>query len=88
MVEMILKVEGMSCGMCESHVNDAIRNACPVKKVKSSHVKNQTTIVLEDASFQETIVNAVKALGYGAECVSVKPYERRGLLGLFKKRGE
>lgn len=88
MVEIILKVEGMSCGMCESHVNDAVRNTCPVKKVKSSHVKNQTTIILEDASVQEAIVNAVRALGYGAECVSVKPYEKRDLLGLFKKKGE
>ena len=27
MIETILKVDGMMCGMCESHVNDAVRNA-------------------------------------------------------------
>ena len=30
MVETILKVNGMMCGMCESHINDAVRNAYPV----------------------------------------------------------
>lgn len=29
-------VEGMMCEMCESHVNDAVRAAFDVKKVKSS----------------------------------------------------
>jgi len=28
-----VRVTGMMCGMCESHVNDAVRRAFPVKKV-------------------------------------------------------
>ena len=33
MIETIVKVEGMMCGMCESHVNEAVRKAFPeVKK--------------------------------------------------------
>ena len=39
MNRMILKIDGMACGMCESHVNDAIRRAFPVKKVSSSRSK-------------------------------------------------
>ncbi len=35
MVKITLEVEGMACGMCEAHVNDAIRKAFPVKKVTS-----------------------------------------------------
>ena len=31
-----VQVNGMMCGMCESHVNDAVRKAFPVKKVTSS----------------------------------------------------
>ena len=34
MYEIILGVEGMRCGMCEAHVNDAIRNNFKVKKVE------------------------------------------------------
>lgn len=45
MVKTTLKIDGMMCGMCESHVNDAIRNAFPVKKVTSSHSKGETVII-------------------------------------------
>ena len=31
-----IEVTGMMCSMCESHVNDAVRKAFPVKKVTSS----------------------------------------------------
>lgn len=37
MIKMILEVEGMSCGMCESHINDTVRKQFEVKKVVSSH---------------------------------------------------
>ena len=32
MNKITVKIDGMMCGMCESHVNDAIRRAFPVKK--------------------------------------------------------
>ena len=27
MIQMALGVEGMACGMCEAHINEAVRNA-------------------------------------------------------------
>ena len=36
MVKTIVGIDGMMCGMCESHMNDAIRNNFKVKKVNSS----------------------------------------------------
>ena len=45
MLKITLGVDGMMCGMCESHVNDAVRKAFPVKKVTSSHGKGQTVIL-------------------------------------------
>ena len=48
MYEIILKVDGMKCGMCEAHVNDAVRDNFNVKKVKSSHSKGQTVILTEE----------------------------------------
>ena len=47
MLKITLGVDGMMCGMCESHVNDAVRKAFPVKKVTSSHGKGQTVILTE-----------------------------------------
>ena len=32
MTKTTLKIDGMMCGMCESHMNDAIRKAFNVKK--------------------------------------------------------
>ena len=45
MTQITLKIDGMQCGMCESHMNDAVRAAFPVKKVTSSHSKGETVIV-------------------------------------------
>ena len=44
MIETIVKVDGMMCGMCEGHINDAIRSHFQVRKVSSSHSKGQTVI--------------------------------------------
>lgn len=77
MIELIIEVEGMKCGMCESHVNDVVRRVSGVKKVNSSHSKNQTVIVAEDGVNQEEIVKAIAAQGYGVGRTEVKPYVKR-----------
>ena len=41
MYQTTLKIDGMMCGMCESHINDTIRKAAAVKKVSSSHTKGE-----------------------------------------------
>ena len=35
MVTITVGIEGMACGMCEAHINEAVRNAFQVKKVTS-----------------------------------------------------
>ena len=47
MFRTIVDIDGMMCGMCESHVNDAVRNNFKVKKVSSSHGKGRTVIESE-----------------------------------------
>ena len=37
MIKYTLKIDGMMCGMCEAHINEAVRAAFKVKKVSSSH---------------------------------------------------
>ena len=48
MQKIILKIDGMMCGMCETHINDAIRKSFTIKKVTSSHSKNKTEIITVD----------------------------------------
>ena len=79
MVELTIEVEGMKCGMCESHVNDVVRRVSGVKKVNSLHSKNQTVVVADDGVNQEEIVKAITAQGYGVGRTEAKPYEKRGL---------
>lgn len=88
MVQIRLKVDGMMCGMCESHVNDTIRSAFPVKKVTSSHAKGETIILSENALSEESLRSAVEKLGYRVEGYDCQPYQPRGLLAsLFHKQG-
>lgn len=47
MIKTTVKVDGMMCGMCESHVNDAVRKVFQVDKVTSSHSKGETVIIFQ-----------------------------------------
>lgn len=84
MTKITLQIDGMQCGMCESHVNDAVRNAFPVKKVTSSHSKGQTIILAEREIDQTKLKEAVDAMGYRVVSVKSEPYEKKGF-SLFGK---
>lgn len=84
MVKIILEVDGMACGMCESHVNDAVRKAFPVKKVTSSHAKGQTEIIADAPIDEEKLKAALYAVGYTVKKVKTEPYEKKGF-SLFRK---
>lgn len=89
MIQYTLKIDGMMCGMCESHVNDAVRKALPqAKKVSSSHLKKRTTFVTENPIDENALRAAVDATGYTVLEIICAPYEKKGLLFFFKKRSE
>ena len=85
MIETIVKVDGMMCGMCEGHINDAIRSHFQVKKVSSSHSKGRTVIRSQEALVQPQLRPVIDATGYKALDVGSRPVEKRGLLGHLKK---
>ena len=85
MIETIVKVDGMMCGMCESHINDAIRSHFQVRKVSSSHSKGRTVIQSQEALDQAQLRQVIDATGYKALDVVSRPVEKRGLLGHVKK---
>jgi len=68
----ILHINGMMCSMCESHVNDAIRNNFDVKKVKSSKRKNQTVVVSENPLDEEKIRSVITETGYELTNIEIK----------------
>lgn len=79
MLKITVGVEGMSCGMCEAHVNDAVRAAFKVKKVTSSHKNNETVIITESEIDENTLRTAIEKSGYTVTSVTAEPYKRRGL---------
>ena len=86
MIKTTLKIDGMMCGMCESHVNDAIRNEFSIKKVSSSHAKGETIIISENAIDEEKIREVISKTGYELKSIESESYEKKGgFLGIFKK---
>ena len=79
MVKTTLQINGMACGMCESHVNEAIRNAFKVKKVNSSHSKNETVIISEEELPEDQIRKVIEPTGYELVSVASEAYVKKGL---------
>ena len=81
MIKTTLKIDGMMCGMCESHVNDAIRKAFPaVKKGTSSHGKGETVVISEDPLDEAQVKAAIAATGYDFKGRSSEPYQTKRCL--------
>lgn len=65
--QIVLKIDGMKCGECESHVNDIIRRNFKVKKVSSSHRTGEVKILSkEELNLQEI---EEKLMSYGHKIV-------------------
>ena len=84
MVKIILEVDGMACGMCETHVNDAVRRVGRVRRVTCSPAKGRAEILAEQPPDEEQLKAAVSAAGYTVKAVQTEPYEKKGF-SLFHK---
>ena len=78
MVQTTLKVDGMMCGMCESHVNEVVR------KTASSHTKGETVIVSAQPLDIEALKAAIADTGYTVTGAEEKPYEKKGFFSFLK----
>ena len=81
MVKTTLAIDGMMCAMCESHVNDAVRRAIPVRKVASSHKTGETVLLTEQPPDEAALRAAIEATGYRVLSCASAPCEKRGLFG-------
>ncbi len=64
MIRTTVEISGMMCGMCEAHINDAIRSSFEVKKVSSSRAKGETVILSEAPMDREKLRQVINATGY------------------------
>jgi copper chaperone CopZ len=70
----------MVCGMCEAHVNDAIRSAFPVKKVSSSRARGETVIESETSLDHEKLRQVINNTGYVMLFASEEEMTKRSLI--------
>ncbi len=69
MNKIILKINGMKCGMCEAHVNNLFRTKLNIKKIKSNHIKNETLIFTNLEISDDSLKNALENSGYTIESI-------------------
>ena len=86
MKDLVLIVDGMMCGACEAHVADAVRKAAKVKSVKAAHTSGKVDVVLDDGVDAHVIVQAIESEGYAVLDKSERPYQKKGLFNIFKKK--
>ena len=77
MIKTILKIDGMMCGMCESHINDTIRQNFKIKKVTSSHSKGITEIISESDLDETALKETIGKTGYKVLEIKTEPYEKK-----------
>lgn len=72
-------IDGMQCGMCESHVNDLVRKNFKVKKVKSSHRTGECTIIAEKDIPRPELQRKLGEMGYHLLDMESEEYQKKGL---------
>ena len=62
--KITIEIDGMMCGMCESHINDAIRSNLNVKKLKTSHATGLSEFLTNDVVSDERLKDIINKTGY------------------------
>ena len=84
MLKYTLKIDGMMCGMCESHINDVIRKNFIIKKVSSSHKKNNTVILSDSELDEDKLKKVINNTGYNVLNIQKDIFVKRKLFSLSK----
>ncbi|MEY8468187.1 heavy-metal-associated domain-containing protein [Faecalibaculum rodentium] len=79
MRKITVKIEGMICPMCESHICDAIRKSFLVRKVTASRKAGEAVILADEPVSHEALKRAVDSTGYRVLQVREEPWQKRSL---------
>ena len=79
MHKYILGIDGMKCGMCESHINDLMRRNYKLKKVSSSHKKNETIMITDIDINIDDIKKLLEPTGYKLLSFNKEEAVKKGL---------
>lgn len=87
MIQTVLQIDGMMCGMCESHINDVLRRQFPLRSVTSSHKKGETVLLSDHAPDEAALREAIAQTGYTVTAVYSRAVEEKtGFLSRLRRR--
>ena len=82
MEKATVKIDGMMCGMCETHIADTIRKVFPdAKKVKASRSNGEATFLTDKSIDKDKLDKAITETGYTFLSFKSEPYKKKGLFG-------
>jgi copper chaperone CopZ len=84
-MKIVLTIEGMMCGMCESHIAGTLRSAFPdAKHVSATRKKSQATMEMKTPPTFEDVKRAIEPTGYDFIEMHVEDVpEKKRLFGVF-----
>lgn len=68
-ITTLLVIDGMSCGMCEAHINDVVRREFKVKSVHSSHKNKTCEIVSKEPLDEKKLKKVIGDTGYTVKAI-------------------
>ena len=88
MIKTIIGVGGMSCQMCEAHINESVRSVVPdAKTIRANRKARQVVIVSEGVIDKAALQQAIVSQGYDFLSYEYGPYESESFIvkikGLF-----
>lgn len=82
MYKVTIKIDGMMCGMCESHICETIRNAFPgAKKVKASRKLREAEFITDNPIDNSKLEKVIKETGYTYISSQCEVYVKKGIFG-------
>ena len=76
-----IEIDGMMCGMCEAHINEAIRKHFRASKVKASRTAKEAVILSEESIDEEQLKRVIRETGYTPGAVVTEDGVKRRLFG-------
>ena len=70
-----VKIDGMVCGMCEAHVNEAFRSRLELEKIVSDAKKGETTIISSIPYSEKRLKEILEPTGYRVVSSSIIPVD-------------
>lgn len=74
-----LSIEGMMCGMCESHISQTLRKQFPEAKVNASHRKGLATVETDQTISSASFHQAIDPTGYRLKKIDCEPAKKSRL---------